>query len=289
MTTRSRARALSGRVARARAGMLALQDRHPSVRIALSVGERDRETAGGLLGAALAFRIFLWLLPAILVIAGGLGFVAPDHADADAKSLGLSGFAAGQIRQASAQAHRARWLVLILGAVLLYMASVSLAKAVIEASRVAWGLPRPRVRAARAAGVLIVVTTGSTAVAVLCAWLRNRTGAVGLVALLLTVLVWIVLWWGVSSLLPHPTGVRSTELLPGAVLFGVGLYALHLFTVLYLGHRVAAQSKLYGALGGAATILLWAFLLGRLVVMSATMNAILFARRGRGEEHRSSL
>jgi uncharacterized BrkB/YihY/UPF0761 family membrane protein len=286
MTTRTRA--LSERVAHARAGVLASQDRHPSVRLALSLGERDRQTAGGLLGAALAFRIFLWLLPAILVVAGGLGFVPADRADADARSLGLSEFATEQIRQASAQSHRARWLILILGGVLLYMASVSLAKAVIEASRVAWGLPRPRVRAARAAAVLIAAMTGPAAVALLCAWLRSRTGSLGLVTLLLTVLVWISLWWGVSLLLPRPPGVRSIELLPGAVLFGVGLYGLHLFTVLYLGQRVATQSKLYGALGGAATILLWAYLLGRLVVMSAAMNATLFARRSRGDEHRSS-
>jgi hypothetical protein len=54
---------------------------HSSVDVALSLSEHDRVVGGGgLLAGALAFRLFLWLLPAALTLVGGLGFF--DSADA---------------------------------------------------------------------------------------------------------------------------------------------------------------------------------------------------------------
>src|SRR5262249_4173427 len=54
--------------------------RTPSVDATLSPYERDRERAGFLLAGALAYRLFLWLLPFTLVIVGGLGFLeAASH------------------------------------------------------------------------------------------------------------------------------------------------------------------------------------------------------------------
>jgi uncharacterized BrkB/YihY/UPF0761 family membrane protein len=49
-------------------------------------------------------------------------------------------------------------------------------------------------------------------------------------------------------------------------------------SVYILARRVASASELYGSLGVAAALLLWLYLLGRLVVAAAMLNATLWDR-----------
>ena len=44
-------------------------------------------------------------------------------------------------------------------------------------------------------------------------------------------------------------------LVPGAVLVAVGLEGLHLFTVYFLGPKLASATELYGVLGVVSTTL----------------------------------
>jgi uncharacterized BrkB/YihY/UPF0761 family membrane protein len=46
--------------------------------------------------------------------------------------------------------------------------------------------------------------------------------------------------------------------------------------------RIESASELYGALGAASAVLLWLYLIGRLVVASAVLNATLWERRRLG-------
>jgi uncharacterized BrkB/YihY/UPF0761 family membrane protein len=83
--------------------------------------------------------------------------------------------------------------------------------------------------------------------------------------------------------------IRWTAFLPGAVVFAVGLEALHLMTVYYLADKLASQSALYGALGLAASLLFFLFLFGRGVVWSAELNAVVWDLRtgGRARDPRA--
>ncbi len=54
-------------------------------------------------------------------------------------------------------------------------------------------------------------------------------------------------------------------------------------TVYFLGPELAKKSQIYGALGAAAMLLLWLYLLGRLMIASAILNASLWERRN--EDH----
>jgi uncharacterized BrkB/YihY/UPF0761 family membrane protein len=87
------------------------------------------------------------------------------------------------------------------------------------------------------------------------------------------------LWLWASWHLPHPADVSIRTLLPGAILFGVGASALHIATVLWYGHRIEHRSELYGSLGTAVGSLAWLYLLGRLSISSAVVNASLWRRR----------
>jgi uncharacterized BrkB/YihY/UPF0761 family membrane protein len=58
----------------------------------------------------------------------------------------------------------------------------------------------------------------------------------------------------------------------------VGTQGLYLFNVLYLNHKIQSASAAYGALGVAASALLWLYLLGRLMVAAPVLNATLWER-----------
>jgi uncharacterized BrkB/YihY/UPF0761 family membrane protein len=88
--------------------------------------------------------------------------------------------------------------------------------------------------------------------------------------------VWL---WASSQLLP-PNIPRSAHL-PGAVVFALGYQVLNVFVAFFLADRLASSSALYGALGVAGTILFYLYLLGRLVVWSAELNAVVYEMRAR--------
>ena len=59
---------------------------------------------------------------------------------------------------------------------------------------------------------------------------------------------------------------------------GVGLQIVHLGTVLFVSGQVERASATYGPLGVAFTILVWLFVVSRVVVGSAMLNATVWRR-----------
>ena len=78
---------------------------------------------------------------------------------------------------------------------------------------------------------------------------------------------------------PPAAGVADRDLVPGAILIGVGVEVMHLVTVLFLGRRLESASQLYGVLGGAATMMLWTYLLARILIGATTVNRAWVASR----------
>jgi uncharacterized BrkB/YihY/UPF0761 family membrane protein len=87
-----------------------------------------------------------------------------------------------------------------------------------------------------------------------------------------------VVWLFVSTRLPH-ADAPWRALLPGAVLVGVGFEVVQVGTVLFIAGKVERASATYGPLGAAFAILLWLFLISRVIVASAMLNAVLWSRR----------
>ena len=78
-----------------------LRTRSTLVDAALEAGDLDRRRAGSLLAGGIAFRIFLWLLPAALFAAALIGLVQPTGGGSPervAKSLGLAASIASTVR-----------------------------------------------------------------------------------------------------------------------------------------------------------------------------------------------
>ncbi len=261
----------------------AAQRRYPAVRFVLTAVDHDRVTGGPLLAGALAFRLFLWLLPACLVVVGCLGFLRPGAARRLASDSGMSGFAASTISSATAQAHEARWVLVVTGLFALFYASLTLARTMWVATTLAWQLPVQKLRRPPRAAALVVGLLVSALGLVLAAnWLRSIDHAVGVVATLLLVVVYSLLGWVVLSLLPRPPGVSLQDLVPGGLLIGVGFEVMHAFSAFFLVHRLSSASQLYGDLGAAATLLLWTYLLARILIGATTVNRAWVAHRASG-------
>jgi hypothetical protein len=114
--------------------------RRPWVDAIFELADRDAEVAGGVIAGALAYRLFIWLLPAGLVFVGGLGVIAgalSDSPNGVAGKLGLGGIVSHSLKSAS-NSH-SPWYALIVGVPILLYATRSVLRVLIGTHRLAWG------------------------------------------------------------------------------------------------------------------------------------------------------
>jgi uncharacterized BrkB/YihY/UPF0761 family membrane protein len=233
------------------------------------------------MAGAIAFRMFIYVLPLVLVIVASLGGIADlsDQGPRDlAKTVGMGGLAAKAVSESARLDNGGRWIAIVLGLFALYFASIALARAMRIAHALAWQQAVvPMRKTWRAA--LIAVGSSLALLVVLAAVsrLRDENFRLGVLGLGLALFLYALGWFGLSLLLPH-RDASWQALIPGAVLMAVGVEVLHVVTVLYLTPKVSSSSALYGPVGSAIAILLWAYLFGRLVVAAAILNATLWSR-----------
>lgn len=261
------------------------RSKHESVDTAFEVVDRDGEVAGGIIAGALAYRFFIWLLPLALVAVAGLG-VAADTADETpeeaAESLGLSGIISNSI--ASAAESPNRWYAIAIGIPILVWTTRSLLRVLIAAHRLVWTDLRdaaPKPTPARTVELLALLVA-LLAVSAFASTVRAWSPGVGLVGLLVVGVPYAALWLLISLRLPH-RDAPWVALLPGAVAFGIGVQLLQLFTSYVLEPWAINKQGTYGALGAAAALLFAIFLISRLIVGAAVLNATLWARRARND------
>jgi uncharacterized BrkB/YihY/UPF0761 family membrane protein len=267
----------------ARAWAEAARGRSPVVARAFEVAERDCERLGGLLAGAVAYRFFLWLLPFSLLIVGLLGAITDlddDVVEDAGGEIGLQGALTRVIAEGARQS--GWWIAMVIGLVGTAYAGLGAVRALRVSHAAAWDI-RPARPASLVNGSLAItgIALGLIATNGLIGWLRERSGAGGLIASLAVLGVYFTAWLRISVHLPRrPTPVRA--LVPGAVLVAVGAEALHLFTAYYLAGQADRVSSVYGTIGMALTLLLWLFIVSRLLVGSAILNATLWERRAAG-------
>lgn len=248
---------------------------------------RDASIGGSVLGAALAYRLFIWLLPLALVLVLALGITA-DASDGDTTEIvrdaGLTGFIARSI--AGSAEHTTGWgaIVALVSAlvVLLYQTS-ALLRAVRAVTALAWRQHvRPVQRPAQATLLFLAWILAFTATASAASPLRTALAfpldllATLAVYLALPALYLLLSWF----LLPHGAD-EWLGLLPGSILFGTSIALIGLFNSLILFPWLAEREETYGVLGVAAGLLFSFFLFGRTVELAAALNAELADMRSR--------
>jgi uncharacterized BrkB/YihY/UPF0761 family membrane protein len=255
--------------------------RHRSVAAVFEVLNRDGEVGGGIIAGALAYRFFIWLLPLALVAVAGLGIAADSASkspESAAESLGFAGLVSTSV--ASAASSPNRWYALLVGIPVLLWATRSLLRGLIGAHRLIWidvraNAPRPTVPATLR---FLALCLGVAVVGGFANALRAWWGGIGLIPTFVIALPYAGLWLLVSLRLPH-RDASPIALAPGALLFGVGLELLHIGAALLFMPWALSKQGTYGALGVAAALLFALFLLCRLIVAAAVVNATLWERR----------
>jgi membrane protein len=254
--------------------------RHESVDAVFDVVDLDAEVGGGIIAGALAYRLFFWSLPFALVFVACLGAVrdvsstSPEQA---AKSLGLAGLISSSV--ASASTSTARWYALLVGIPLLVMVTRSVLRVLIGAHRLVWDdarerSPKPSLKATlRLLGLMLgylLVTAGAGAA-------RAASPGPGLLVTLILAAPYAAFWLLVSLRLPH-AHADWKALIPGALLFGIGIEIVQFITVYFIAPYSLEKQGTYGALGMAAALLLGLFFAARLIIGAAILNAALWNR-----------
>ena len=255
--------------------------RAPAAEKAFRFKDRSTGVGANLMAGAIAYRLFIWLLPASLVVVSLAGFLRDSQYDPEsaARALGISAYVAADVAE---QSHRGRWGSLVFGLFALALASASAGRTLQTIHQLAWGIDPKKWRrrpSPRLAGDFLLLALGGVIATVLASWVRHKTVGPGLVATILTGVAFGAVWFWISLRLPH-ADAPWRALVPGAVLVAAGTEFLHVFAAYYLVRKLASASELYGALGSAAAILLWLYMIGLLLVASPVLNATLWHSRG---------
>ena len=213
----------------------------------------------------------------IALVAVVLGLL-PGRASADTIVWEYAGLVSNSV--ASAAKSPNRWYALLIGIPLLLWATRSVLRALVVAHRLVWtevrgSVPKVKVKAVLRFLVLILLLFAFTALA---SEVRSRTPGPGLIVTLAILVPYGVLWLLISMQLPH-RGARWTALVPGALAFAIGVEVLNAVTAYYLVPEAEHKQGTYGVLGLAAALLLGLFLLSRVMVGSAVLNATLWERQ----------
>ncbi len=248
---------------------------------AFLVYERDRASAGTVLGSAIAFRLFLFFVPCIVFGVGLIGLFSGYVATESITDAGsISGALATNIRVAHDQSTPAVILSLLTGFILMASAGRSLSKALVASSNLAWsanGRVTTKVKA-------IVAITGVMLSLVLVSFvigkIRDELGlAIAGLSFGAGFVIYLVLFTLLMATLPRGT-TDPGAILPGAALVAVLVVGLQAVSQLYIPDRISGASDLYGGIGVAVVALGWLFIVGRTLSFAFSVNAALFDRFG---------
>ncbi|MDF2754258.1 MAG: hypothetical protein K0S82_2641, partial [Gaiellaceae bacterium] len=254
----------------------------PGAPLVREVVETERDLGGGLIAGGVAFRIFLWLVPLGLVVAALLSFWVEhdeDGLEEATREFGVGAAAAQAAAEALEAGDRNAGLVLVFGLVMLAWFSLGAVRALILAHALAWQLKPPRIRRPfRVIATFNGLFVGYTAVSLGLAWLREQLGTISILGTALTLAASTGVALTAMWLLPR-RATTPRDLLPGALLVAVGAQLIQIAVLFYFAPRLGRSEETYGALGTAATLLIWLYVISRLLTGAAFLNSTLWLRK----------
>jgi uncharacterized BrkB/YihY/UPF0761 family membrane protein len=265
-----------------------LEDARPRstwVDVAFRAYEHDTSAGGAVIAGALAFRVFLFLVPYVFVVVVGIGYAA-NAADEDpgrlARDSGIGGLVAKAVSGSANLSGFERVTALTVGLVALFLGARALVKVLRLSYGMVWNVrPSKLKQPTRPALAIIAFASVGVVFAGTIGTLRHEGPIPAVIGFTLTTAVPFGMWLLASWYLPRRARTWQ-ELIPGALLFAIGVQVLHIVTVVWIAHVLESKTDTYGAIGAALAILLWAYLLGRLITGAAVLDAALWLRRGAG-------
>jgi uncharacterized BrkB/YihY/UPF0761 family membrane protein len=235
------------------------------------------------LAGAMAFRLFLLLVPLIFFLVALFGFGATllNQSPADlARHTGAGGLIAAEAAREAGQSQADRIATIVIAGVTTVIGAFSALKVLRVVHGLVWAEPVARLlHPWRAVGVFIAVTIVALVLSALIGDLGRTSTPVGVAMELLYLGCAFGIWLLISWHMPRPADTSWTALVPGALLLALGAEVIHAVTVYGIALILSRKTGTYGAIGIALTLLFWAYLVGRLVVASVVLNAGVRLRR----------
>jgi uncharacterized BrkB/YihY/UPF0761 family membrane protein len=227
--------------------------------------------------------VFLFLLPyifAIVVIFDVSAGISNRSTTSVAKQAGIGGLVAQSLSASAKHLNGTSRYVALVGSLgALFSAGRSLLKTLRTVHGLVWQVRVPKgSRRTRATIIFIGLITITMALSIGFDHLREVLGPGGVVALVVFDAIPMGFWLMISMAMPHAPKATWRDLLPGALLFGIAVLGLHALTVYWIAVRIRKKSAVYGAIGASLSLLLWAYILGRIMTASAVLNASVWAR-----------
>ena len=280
-SVRARVTHLRERAERTRAGIEARRADSASIDTAFEAVERDAQSGGGVLAAAVAFRLFMFLVPYAFVMCTGFGLASTaagqDPGDA-ARSAGITGLLASAVASTSTLSLANRFVALVVGGFALALTARSLVRVLWIVHRLIWRVQPQRKPSPWSPLIVVGFVTALFGLGDLTSWIGSHSLLLRVVAIFLTILFSGGAWFFASWLLPRDQ-CALWALLPGALIVGLGVGVLQILTITYVVHVVTRKSALYGAIGIALALLLWTYFAGRLLTAAIAANASLWKHR----------
>jgi len=252
---------------------------HPLLGLPPEFLSRYAARNGVLLASAAAFRLFLWLLPLALLVAGVLaGAIGTNAATARSavKTAGVTGTASKEAVTAISSGHRSWGEAVLLGSFLFLWATWTLIRNLTAMNAHAWQVRVPAHHLGAAvrttftfAGAFLVLAAGASALS----HLHGTFPGDRILGVVVEAAAASAVWLTVSLRLPDGR-TRWTDLVPGSLLVGISLSALNAVAQFYIPLRLKHASQLYGTLGVAGVILAWLLIIGQVLVSAALINSV---------------
>jgi uncharacterized BrkB/YihY/UPF0761 family membrane protein len=263
--------------------LIAARRRSQTVDAAFTAVEHDAAVGGGVLAGAMAFRLFLLLVPLIffLVALFGFGATLVNQSPADlARHTGAGGLIAAEAAREAGQSQADRIATIVIAGVTTLIGAFSALKVLRVVHGLVWAEPVAKLlHPWRAVGVFIAVTIVALVLSALIGDLGRSSVPAGVAMELLYLGCAFGIWLLISWHMPRPADTSWTTLVPGALLLALGAEIIHAVTIYGIALILSRKTGTYGAIGIALTLLFWAYLVGRLVVASVVLNAGIRLRR----------
>ena len=226
-------------------------------------------------GMTLAAHVFTSILP-ILIVAGALrSSLDPQTGPIFAEHLGLDEATAEILEKSlpgGAQELRATGVI---GVMLLVIAATSFARALERSLPKIWRTRPVSIKFAwRWLAALVAVVIG-LALVVATRIIVRGDGPMPVVEFVAEIALWGALWW-IASWIVINRRVGLRELLPGAVLAGVGFAVAGLFGRAFLPPLLADSASRFGVLGMAFTYIGWLLVLACVLLIALTVGRVVY-------------
>lgn len=252
------------------------------VDVAVLYYERDREALASVLGSAVALRLYLFIISAMIMTVGlAIVVIGKDQLDQLLSTASVSGTMAKDISDAASGTTGAGLALLLTGIWLVLWTGRNLTKVLAACAVRSWRMDATEAKAGVTAiaslSGLIMVTL---AVTLVLGRVRDHHGiAAGVSSWVLTGAILAATWFAVTWFLPRATPDPGA-LLPGAAFMGVAMTVLQWFMQFYLPNKISRSSDLAGDLGPTMAALGYLFFVGRAMASSFVLDAVLFERVG---------